>query len=332
MAETRKIAADAIAAKGRFAAHRWLILRRLSQLGILGLFLLPALPNRELASEGWLASIWETLRSHWPQLEGMRIVKGNMASSVTLDTLPLTDPHVLLQAVLSGVTPENTAIVGALLVAAFYLLVGGRVFCSWVCPVNMVTDAAAWLRRKLGIRSTSQISRSTRYWMLGLTFALPLATGSIVWELFNPVSMMFRGIIFGLGLAWVLILAIFLFDLLVARDGWCGRLCPVGAFYSLLNVYSPLKVVAVKRDACNDCMDCYAVCPEAQIIKPALKGASTGASPVILARSCTNCGRCIDVCSEDVFVFGNRFSYHAKPGQAIGGSLSPASRGGPGGR
>jgi ferredoxin-type protein NapH len=32
-----------------------------------------------------------------------------------------------------------------------------------------------------------------------------------------------------------------------------------------------------------------------------------GAGPVILAANCTNCGRCIDVCSKDVFAFGTRF-------------------------
>jgi polyferredoxin len=28
--------------------------------------------------------------------------------------------------------------------------------------------------------------------------------------------------------------------------------------------------------------------------------------PVILDVACTNCGRCIDVCSKEVFVFGTR--------------------------
>lgn len=287
MAKQTVVGAEAVAAKGWFKAHKWLILRRVSQLSLLALFVVsPYLVDR-LERETWL-------------------VKGNLASSVTLDVLPLTDPHVLLQAVLAGVEPHRDAIIGVILVIAFYLLVGGRVYCSWVCPVNMVTDAAAWLRRKLGISTSSQLPRVTRYWMLGLTLVLPLVTGSIVWELVNPVSMLYRGIVFGLGMAWVLVLGVFLFDLLVSRDGWCGRLCPVGAFYSLLGSRSPLRVVAANREACDDCMDCYAVCPESRIIKPVLKGAETGVGPVILSSNCTNCGRCIDVCAVDVFQFGSR--------------------------
>lgn len=297
------VGAQAVAEKGWIKSHKWLVLRRLSQLTVLGLFL----------SGPWLG-IW--------------IAKGNLASSLTLDVLPLTDPHVLLQALLSGVIPEAAAIVGALIVVAFYMLVGGRVYCSWVCPVNMVTDAAAWLRRKLGLRGGSKLSRSTRFWMLGLTLVLPLVTGSIVWELFNPVSMMFRGIVFGLGMAWVLIVGIFLFDLLVSKDGWCGHLCPVGAFYSLLSVRAPLRVSAVNRESCDDCMDCFAVCPEPQVIKPALKGAKKGIGPVILSNQCTNCGRCIDVCVPEVFSYSNRFSITTKSGsntRATGQESSQAS-------
>ncbi len=280
---------EAIQTKGWVNAHKWLILRRMSQLGILALFLMGP----------WF---------------GFWIVKGNLASSLTLDFLPLTDPYILLQAMISGVTPETTAFVGAAIVLAFYALVGGRVYCSWICPVNMVTDAAAWLRRKLRIRGSSHASRSTRYWILALTLVLPLLMGGIVWELVNPVSILFRGIVFSMGLAWVLILAIFLFDLLVSRDGWCGHYCPVGAFYSLLSNHAMLRVSATNREACDDCMDCFNVCPEPQVIKPALKGAAKGIGPVIMENQCTNCGRCIDVCAVDVFQFNNRYSNLSKSG------------------
>ena len=278
-----KIGAEAVARKGWFAAHRWLILRRLSQFSILALFL----------SGPWF---------------GLWIVKGNLSYSYTLDLLPLTDPYVLLQSLLAGHVPERLAIVGALIVAVIYLLIGGRAYCSWVCPVNLVTDAAAWLRSRLGIKGGAHLSRQARYWVLGMTLILALASGTIAWELVNPVSMLHRGLIFGFGAAWMVILAVFLFDVFVMNRGWCGHLCPVGAFYSVLGRWSPLRVTALRREKCNDCMDCFAVCPEHHVIKPALKGAVQGFGPVILSPNCTNCGRCIDVCSEDVFEFGSRFN------------------------
>jgi ferredoxin-type protein NapH len=273
---------EAAIAKGWWLAHKWLVLRRLSQAGILALFL-----------AGPLFGLW--------------IVKGNLNYSYTLDILPLTDPYVLLQSVLAGHAPERNALIGAAIVVAFYFLVGGRIYCSWVCPVNLVTDLADWLRERLGIKGGAHFSRHTRFWILGLTLVMAALTGTIVWELVNPVSMLHRGLIFGLGTAWVVVLGVFLFDLFVMNRGWCGHLCPVGAFYSLIGRFSSLRVAAVQRSACNDCMDCFIVCPEPLVIKSPLKDADKGASPVILSPQCTNCGRCIDVCSKDVFAFGSRF-------------------------
>ena len=283
MGNKKPIGADAVAEKGWLRAHAWLILRRISQISILTLFLL-----------GPLAGIW--------------IVKGNLNYSYTLNFLPLSDPYVALQSLMAGHAPEKLGLIGVGVVLVFYFLVGGRVYCSWVCPVNMVTDAAGWLRDRLGIKGASSLSAKTRYWILAMTLIGSAATGTVLWELVNPVSMLHRGLIFGVGTAWMVVLAIFLFDLFVMSRGWCGRLCPVGAFYSLVGRYSPLRISADKRAACNDCMDCFEVCPEPQVIRPALKGEAKGIGPVILAPGCTNCGRCIDVCSKDVFRFGSRFA------------------------
>jgi ferredoxin-type protein NapH len=278
--------AEAIAEKGWLAAHKWLILRRISQIGILFLFLV-----------GPWFKLW--------------IVKGNLNYSYTLDFLPLTDPYLLLQSLLTGQAPEKLALIGVAIVVLFYLLVGGRTYCSFVCPVNLVTDFANWLRARLGIKGSAHLSRTTRYWVLGMTLVAAAVSGTVVWEMVNPVSMLHRGLFFGLGIAWAVILAVFLFDLFVMRHGWCGHLCPVGAFYSLIGKLSVLRVKLPQREACNDCMDCFAVCPEQQVIRPALKGIG-GTPPVILEENCTNCGRCIDVCSKEVFVFGSRFSSPGK--------------------
>ncbi len=284
-----RVGADAIAEKGWLVAHRWLILRRLVQFGLLGLFLL-----------GPLAGVW--------------IVKGNLNYSLTLGVLPLSDPYVMLQSVLTGHVPESQGLIGTAIVLVFYALIGGRAFCAWVCPINPLTDAASGLRRRLHIKGGAQLSRDTRYWILGLSLVLSAVGGSIAWEWINPVSMLHRGLLFGMGAAWTIVLGIFLLELFVSKNGWCGRLCPVGAFYNLLGRFSLLCVSASQRTACNDCMDCFEVCPELQVIRPALKGAEKGVGPVILDANCTNCGRCIDVCSKDVFNFDLRFNNPAPPG------------------
>jgi ferredoxin-type protein NapH len=275
--------AEAVAVKGWLAAHRWLLARRASQFFFLALFLV-----------GPLAGIW--------------IVEGTLISSRTLDILPLSDPFALLQSLVAGHLPASTALLGAAIVVAAYVVVGGRVYCSWVCPINVVTDAADWLRRRLGLAKGWQPRRSTRLWVLAMALAVSAATGTIAWEFVNPITLLHRGLLFGLGFAWAAVLAVFLFDLAVSRHGWCGHICPVGAFYGLIGRASVVRVSAPGRTACDDCMDCFAVCPEPHVITPALKGAPAGRSPVILSADCTNCGRCVDVCSRHVFTFATRFA------------------------
>jgi ferredoxin-type protein NapH len=243
-------------------------------------------------------------------LAGVWLIKGNLSSSMLLETIPLTDPLLLPQMLAAGATIGVTTVVtGAIIVLLAYLLVGGRVFCSWVCPVNVITDAADWLRRRLNIRTGSHLPRNTRYWALAAIVLLSASTGMLAWEFINPVSWVQRGIIFGLGAGWAMILALFLLDLLVSKRAWCGHLCPMGAFYGLIGRFSAIRVSASARDRCDDCNECYVVCPEPQVIRPALKGKGTEASPLIVSGECTNCGRCIDICAENVFHFGFRFGH-----------------------
>ena len=262
--------------------NKWLLLRRTTQFSILFLFLLGP----------WFGIWW---------------LKGNLASSVFLDRVSLTDPFILLQSLASGHAVGQSAIIGAITLFLFYLLVGGRVYCSWVCPVNIVTDGANWLRNRLKLNLSWSVKKSTRVWIMLMALAVSAVTGTIAWETVNPITMLQRGLVFGMGLAWVIVLAVFLFDLLVTRRGWCSHLCPVGAFYGLIGKRSLVRMNAAGRTACTDCGDCFRVCPEPHVIIPALKpGTNTGTS-VILHSDCTNCGRCIDVCDERVFRFSTRF-------------------------
>jgi ferredoxin-type protein NapH len=315
---------DAIASKGWLVAHKWLLLRRISQLLILALFMISpwfgvwiskgsasSSPEQEAVSLVNTGNLVSSLPSGLaqkapPPTDVFWIIKGNLSSSLVLDTIPLTDPYLFLQMLAAGFLPAATAVVGALILAAFYMLIGGRVFCSWVCPVNMITDGASWTRRRFNIKSNHAPHANTRYWFLAGTFVAAALTGTLAMEWANPVSIAHRGLFFGMGAGLWILVALFLYDLFVASRGWCGHLCPMGAFYSLLGKTALLRVAAPLRDACDDCMDCFAVCPEPQVIRPALKKAGQD-TPVILDSRCTTCGRCIDVCGKQVFRLTHRF-------------------------
>ena len=270
--------------KGLWQAHRLGVVRRLVQLAFLGVFL-----------SGPLFGLW--------------IAKGTLASSLTLGVLPLTDPFILVQTLATRHWPEMTALTGAAIVLAAYLLMGGRSYCSWVCPVNPVTDLAAWMRRRLGITHSAKLRPEFRNWLVLAALGVSALAGVVAWELVNPITALHRALVFGLWFGVLPVTAIFVFDLMVAKNGWCGHLCPVGACYGAIGKASVLRVSASGRERCDDCMDCFAVCPEPQVIAPALRGARTGLGPVILSGDCTLCGACIDACPERVFRFATRFDH-----------------------
>lgn len=266
---------------GWWRAYRFLILRRLSQLAIIAMFL-----------SGPFWNVW--------------ILKGNYSASLLFDVIPLTDPLITAESLATGYLPEWRTILGALIIIAFYALVATKAFCSWVCPMNMVTDAAAWLRRKLGIRQSAKLPRGLRYGILVMILVGSAISGTLLWEWINPVAALGRVFVFGLGATLWLVAIVFFFDLFVVEHGWCGHLCPIGATYALIGRKALIKVNVVDRNRCDRCMDCYNVCPEPQVLRLPLHGKPED-SRIVLSQDCISCGRCIDVCPEKVFAFGSRF-------------------------
>ena len=257
---------------------RYLLSRRLIQIGILLLYV--------------AAHLW-----------GLKILEGNLSSSILLETVPLSDPYAVLQMFAAGSVITMDIFLGALIITLFYGVLTGRMFCSWVCPINMVTDTANWLRRKLGISHIQKrvyMSRNIRYWVLGLSLVLSFFMGLTAFELVSPISMMHRGLVFGMGFGFTAVLVIFFFDLLVHENGWCGYICPLGGFYSLIGKFSLLRVKH-NVDNCTDCMKCKDVCPEKEVLHMVSKFSQT-----VTMGACTNCARCIEVCDDDALNFSIR--------------------------
>jgi len=240
--------------------------------------------------------------AHWGwTIAGEPLLLGNLSSSTLLGVIPLSDPFAVLQIFLTQHVLENEVIIGAGIVLLIYGLLGGRVWCSWVCPINMVSDLAAWLRRKFAIKDCFILSRHVRKTVLLMSLILSAITGVAAFEWVSPISMFHRELIFGIGMGWMAILGVFIFDLFVLRDGWCGHLCPLGAFYGLVGKIAPIRIL-FDTPTCTHCGECVRVCPEPKV----LDFKKAGEVGMIASGDCTNCGRCITVCPEDTLCFGLR--------------------------
>jgi len=258
--------------------YRFLIMRRITQISIMVLYI--------------GANIW-----------GWKILQGNLSASSLFGFIPLADPYAVVQIAVTGASLGMDILLGALIVSLFYGVIGGRGFCSWVCPVNIISDTAAWLRRKLKLSELQKrfyISRALRFWIMGLGVVLSAVMGVAAFELISPVSMAHRGFVFGMGMGSGALAVIFLFDLLVHENGWCGYICPLGATHALIGRFSLIRVY---HDApkCTDCRDCITVCPEKEVLYMINRSSES-----VLMGECTNCGRCVDVCQESALEFSIR--------------------------
>lgn len=258
--------------------NKYLILRRITQISLMFLY--------------FGANAW-----------GWTFITGNLSSSLILGTIPMSDPYSVLQMFAAGAVIASNILVGSMVAVLLYGFVGGRSFCSWVCPVNIITDAANYLRRKLGfnqIQKRQPATRNIRYWVIVMSLVISTGLGVTAFEFVSPISMVHRGIIFGLGFGWAAIVVIFLFDLFVLKNGWCGHICPLGGFYSIIGKYSLIRVKH-QEEKCTLCMKCKEVCPENQVLF--MVGKST---EQVLSGECTNCARCIEVCDDDALNFSIR--------------------------
>ena len=258
--------------------YRYLILRRFTQIGLMSLY--------------FGANAW-----------GWTVLQGNLSTSLLFGIVPLSDPYAMLQMLAAGAVIATDLLIGVAIITVIYLLIGGRAFCSWVCPINIITDAAGYIREKAGfnqIQRRQPSSRNMRYWVLVMGLLISAMMGVAAFEFISPISMVHRGLVFGLGFGWAAMLIIFLFDLFVLKNGWCGHICPLGGFYSLLGKFSLIRV-SHNVDNCTACMECKTVCPEKQVLFMIDKE-----SLPVLSGECTNCARCIEVCNDDALSFSIR--------------------------
>lgn len=223
-------------------------------------------------------------------------IKGSLVASHVFGIL-LLDPYATLEYGLANRGLSTEMLLGAGLVILFYLLVGGRSFCSWVCPYTLLLEWSepihVRLRKKRWIRNHT-FNPKLRYFLWGGFLLLAFLTGVAPFETINVMAILHRAVVYGPGLAVFFVLAVLVVDTLVMRQGWCRYLCPVGLTYSFIGRFAVLRV-RYTLDGCHHDGACRSVCPSPEM----LDITKAGHAPSMfnhITDNCTRCGRCIDVC------------------------------------
>ena len=192
----------------------------------------------------------------------------------------------------------------AVLILVFAVIVSlgvARCFCSWVCPVGLLSEGLYELRKKLKIRPRAITGkadialRSLKYlgllpfvYIIFFKMSGPGLAGLInsAFHITADIKMLhfFSRISPGTaGIVAALLGLTFIFPYF-----WCRYLCPYGALMGLAGLISPVRIRR-KKAACTSCGRCDRACPAR--IKVSIRKR-------VVSDECISCGRCADACPE----------------------------------
>jgi ferredoxin-type protein NapH len=227
----------------------------------------------------------------------VQLVEGALTASRVLG-FHMADLNSALQVMLAYKHVVLNLLIGTATVFVFWWLLGGRTFCSWVCPYHLIAEWAESLHLKLaacGWARDNQFHRGGRAVFWVLFAALALVTGYTLFETISPTGILSRALIYGPGLALLWVLTLLAFEVFVSRRAWCRYVCPIGITYGLVgSLAAPVRVQYNVAD-CHHEGDCRKVCLVPHVLDVTIRGRAQAVDTDIGA-DCTRCGLCIDIC------------------------------------
>jgi len=226
----------------------------------------------------------------------VQILEGSLTASRLLG-FHLADVYSSFLVMLAQRHVAVNLLIGAGTVAILWALLGGRAFCSWVCPYHLVAEWAEMLHVRLARRGLVQdhpIHRGVRtaFWVLFAVLAG--VTGHTLFLTLNPIGILSRAVVYGASLALLWVAALLVFEVLYARRAWCRYVCPIGLTYGLLGARAPVRVT-YDLEVCAHEGECRKVCEVPHVLDLTIKGRAE--EPKLdVGPDCTRCGLCVDVC------------------------------------
>ena len=220
---------------------------------------------------------------------------GSLSSS-SLFGIELLDPFAALQVLVAAKSFSLEMLLGLLPFLIIYGLIRGRVFCGWVCPVNLLLEIVDWLRGKLNLKVEERVlPRHAKVYVAAGVLVLSLLLSFPVFEALSPISFINKGLVLGSLTGGVTLLAIVVAELFWGHRVWCRALCPLGGFYEIVGKVG-LVNVRIDHEKCIGCNKCKKACLcDPEILNDVVAGEDT----MVRAGDCMACGKCVEACPTE---------------------------------
>lgn len=180
-------------------------------------------------------------------------------------------------------------------------LIAKKGFCSWVCPIGLLSEGAAKLNAKLFRRppivphTLDVLLRTSKYLIAGffiyqIFYKMPAR--SIEQFINSPYNQfadikMLKFFTDMSTTAFIVLLVLTGLSILI-RNFWCRYLCPYGALLGIIGFLSQGKIHR-EPNACIGCGRCESVCPGKVAIRQKIQ---------VNSPECSSCLTCIENCPE----------------------------------
>lgn len=241
---------------------------------------------------------------------GIPIVIGSLISSKVLGIVGFIDPSAAIEKLLAYKQLIVFPTVAFLTTLILYLVLG-RVFCGWICPLDIFYSYAKDLRRSRSSNHVGTAYFSLRFYILIfiIIFGASIFTYIPIYTNYLNVITMFSTIINSLGRIFsptiaipakieysiVLIFLTLVIDIIISTvypRFWCRRICVTGIIYGLFNKLSFLTIKITSK-LCTFCGRCDEVCRTSILITS--KYIKMGKDS-IRDVDCIKCFECVEVC------------------------------------
>ena len=252
---------------------------------------------------------------------------GNL-SGFGWDAFSVLCPLGYLESLVAGTTFVPRAFISFVVILVL-IVVFGRVFCAWICPMPTLQRLIPGVRgrkRKADAQVAQGVSAceatadkpagkvrrvrfDSRFGVLLGALASAAIFGFPVFCLICPVGLTFATVLlvmrlFAFGdVTWAVVVVplVLLIEVVFLRK-WCGKFCPLGALISLVSGANRTLRPHVDDAAClftskgMRCFACSKACPEhLDVRRPQLSEEALG--------NCTKCRECADACPAKAISF-----------------------------